>query len=104
LDSSKSVDSVFNVCLEVTDVDGAMNKAMNVIQQSEDLLLAAMDVADAEGSARVAALRGPVGNVVHTLVNTKGEINNLSVLNVSSYLFLHVKLLYPSFHEEKSEL
>ena len=61
-------DTVFNVCLEVEDVDEVAQRISSVI--SEPRTIGDLDD-EAEGEVRVAVIGSCVGNVVHSLVDTR---------------------------------
>ncbi len=72
LGSGKRIDTLFNVCFELGDVDSAVER---VRARSADMVTVEpwTLAAEAEGSVRVAAVRSCVGNVIHTLVDTRSE-------------------------------
>ena len=63
-----SVDSVFNVCLEVGDVDAAY-RLMTL--NGSNILQAPATLRNKYGEVRVAVVSSPCANVIHSLVNTE---------------------------------
>ena len=66
-ESTHSVDSVFNVCLEVGDVDKVCR---NMNSHGATILSPPRTIVSRDGEIRVAVVTSPCENVVHSLVNT----------------------------------
>ena len=67
--SNHVVDSVFNVALEVRDVDRATSR---FVEAGARLLVAPTVAADSDGQVRYAVVRSCCGNIVHTLLDKSG--------------------------------
>ena len=62
------IDSVFNVCLEVADVDKTYK---NMTDKGSVILHPLTTITTTEGSIRYAVVTSPCDNVIHSLVNTQ---------------------------------
>lgn len=67
--SRHEIDSVFNVCLEVGDVDKAFS---SMTYNGSETLHPPKTIKTSEGFIRYAVVTSPCDNVIHSLVNTKG--------------------------------
>ena len=67
-EASHHIDSVFNVCLEVSDVDITFN---NMQHNGSEVLHPPTTITTSSGSIRYAVVTSPCDNLVHSLVNTK---------------------------------
>merc|ERR1719204_1494534 len=61
------VDTLFNVCLEVTDVEKT-SRAM--VAAGSDLLLKPQTIFSKEGKVQLSVVSSPCDNIIHSLVNT----------------------------------
>jgi len=64
---SHQIDSVFNVCLEVADVDKTF---INMTSNGSEILHPPVTISTPQGSIHYAVVTSPCNNVIHSLVNT----------------------------------
>lgn len=68
LEWDRNIDTVFNVALEVCDVRRAVDRAQ---QNGANIMCEPTVVKDSNGEVTIAAVQSCVGNVVHTMLNTR---------------------------------
>ena len=66
--ASHEIDSVFNICLEVGDVDKTFN---NMVSNGSKVLHPPRTITTPDGFIRYSVVTSPCDNVIHSLVNTQ---------------------------------